>query len=104
MGVRVSTFGRQMDKKPRPGQTMEEQMKRATHVAGTTTAPDKWHRPSLADRAILGILRFTKKDLTKKKPPQIKGGGSKRTQAVTDRLKQAGLTQSEIDKLRGKKK
>lgn len=66
MAVRVSQFGRQMDKDMK-GKTMEAQMRRAGHVAGTTTATDKYHQPSMGDKVILGLLRFKKRDLTKKK-------------------------------------
>lgn len=49
------------------GKTPEAQMRRAGHVAGTTTATDKYHQPSAGDKIVLELLRFKKRDLTKKK-------------------------------------
>lgn len=66
MAVRMSQFGRQMDKEMK-GKSMEGQMKRAGSVAGTTTAKDKWQQPGMVDKIILAALKFKRKDLTKDK-------------------------------------
>jgi hypothetical protein len=60
---------------------------------------DKYDKPSLGSKAILALLRAKKK-----LAGAPKGGKSKRTQRISSRLKAAGLTKEQIDRLRGKKK
>lgn len=99
MAVRRYQFGKQMDKK---GKTMGSNMKRASTVSSVSRKPDKYDMPSIGDKIILGLLRAKKR---------ITGGGKKkksltttRTKQITSQLKQAGLSQKQIDKMRGKKK
>ena len=53
-----------------------------------------------ANRLLLSILRLGKKKKTKPK----RGFTTKRTAAISERLKEAGIDQATIDRLRGRKK
>ena len=62
MGVRVSQFGRLMDKKKKP---LAATVKRAAKISSVTRKPDKFQRPTTLDRIILSLLKFKRRDLTK---------------------------------------
>jgi hypothetical protein len=102
MAVRVKTFGQQMDKEM-AGKSMQGNMKRAAHMAGTQTTKDKWQQPGMMDRAILAMLKAGKHKAKPAAKPAAKPMTSKRAQAITNQLKSAGLSEAEIQKLRGKK-
>lgn len=95
MAVRASSFGRQMDKR---GKSLQSTYKRAVRKSSVTTKPDKFDRPSAGDRIILALLK-TFKGKKKKKTPT-----TKRTSAISSRLRKAGVDQATIDRMRGKKK
>ena len=61
--------------------------------------PDKFDKPSIGSKAILALLRAKRKITGAPKRKVVK-----RTQKITDRLEAAGLSKSEIDRLRGKRK
>lgn len=96
MAVRTSQFGRGIDKNKK---SLSATFKKAKAVSSVTRKTDKFDKPSLGDKVILGLLR-AKKKLTGGKKPLT----TERTSQITSRLKQAGLTQKEINKMRGKKK
>ena len=60
---------------------------------------DKNYKPNRGDRAILAILR-----VFSKKRKKTKSFDTARTKDASARLRQAGLSQMDIDRLRGKKK
>ena len=59
MAVRSSTYGRQMDKSP-AGKSAMAQHKRAVHMSSTMTKEDKYDKPSLTDRVMLGMMKMGK--------------------------------------------
>ena len=70
-------------------------------------AKDKFDKPSLGDKIILGMLRKLKGD----KKPNLKAGKKpkpaskfKRASAISSQLRKAGIDQKTIDRMRGKKK
>lgn len=75
-------------------------------LKGRGTMPRKQYKPSLSNKVILAILRMGKGGKTKRQRVAAKKGGltTTRTAVVSDRLKEAGLDQATIDRLRGRKK
>lgn len=61
--------------------------------------PDKVDKPSVGDKVILGILRATKRKKKSKRPLV-----SKRSKDISSKLRNAGIDQATIDRMRGKKK
>ncbi len=57
---------------------------------------DKYHKPSKGDKVILAILRTFKK-----KRKKTKSFETTRTKSVSARLRDAGISQKKIDRLRG---
>lgn len=68
--------------------------------------PRKQYKPSLGDRIILAILRMGKGGKTKRQRVAAgkKGFPTARTATVSARLKDAGIDQATIDRMRGRKK
>ena len=61
--------------------------------------PDKYDKPSFGSKMILAMLR-AKKKLTS----APKGKDSRRTKKVSGRLKAAGISEEQMNRLRGKRK
>ena len=93
MSVRVSQYGKQMEKTP-AGKSAMAQHKRAVHMSSTTTKEDKYDKPSLVDRVMLGMMKLGKG----------KGTKTQRTKTVESGLKQAGLTNKEMARFQRSKK
>lgn len=103
MGVRRYHFGREMDKSTK-GKSLQATFKHAKAVSSVTRKPDKFDKPTIGDKIILALLRGKKKITDARKKMGDKSPATTRTKQITSRLKQAGLSQKEINKLRGKKK
>jgi hypothetical protein len=68
--------------------------------------PRKQYKPSLGDRAILALLRIGRGGKAKRRKVTAKKKSltTMRTAAISDRLKEAGIDQATIDRLRGREK
>ena len=72
---------------------------------GLVTRRKKYRSP-LSDRIILAVLRMGKGGKTKRERIAAKKRGlsTTRTTAISGRLKEAGIDQATIDRMRGRKK
>lgn len=66
----------------------------------------KPYKPSVSDRLILSLLRMGKGGKTKRERLAAKKQGltTTRTTAISSKLKEAGIDQATIDRMRGRKK
>ena len=66
MGVKASQYTRELEKNISKGKSAGAAHKRAAALSSTARKVDKFDKPSMMDKIILGILRFKKKNSTKK--------------------------------------
>ena len=65
MAVRLNRYTKELEKNTAKGKPLEAAHKRSAALSSTARKVDKFDKPSMMDKIILGILKFKKKDLTK---------------------------------------
>ena len=106
MPVRMSQYGKEMDKETK-GKSLEALHKRAVHKSSLMTKKDKFDQPGLMDTMMLGVMKRMRRRAggpgQGPKPKPKMEMKTERTKQIESGLKQAGLTEKEVGKMRRKK-